>query len=455
MMRLLEKEKVAFLLIGDLLAMGLAFSIALVLGHRPPVKLDLFSYYEWGIVTLFLANIIIFFIIDVYSLHKIPERFLHQVLLIGAGLFLSAILVTFIFFFFRNTVPRAVFILFYVISWGLIVLFRYLVGILTLSRIYWKVIIVGGQKECGEIAQLINSRKYLHTRIVGYISDEPDIGNMCGLAHFGPSSSLLSVVTREEPDQVIVATGIVGKELVKDLFDCMKHKVKVADFKKVIEAVSGKIPIDYLSDTWFIKELSDTDKRYFWYAKRSCDIIVSLIGLLLALPFLALMAIMIVIDSRGPIFYSQTRVGRGSRPFRVWKLRTMVSDADKSKVFWTTDNDSRITRIGRYLRKVRFDEVPQLINILKGEMSLIGPRPEAEALVELYTKEIPYYLERHMVTPGITGWAQINYSYGNSVDDTREKLNYDFYYIKNRNMLLDLIIFLRTIRIVMTGKGAL
>jgi len=454
-MRLLEKEKIAFLLIGDLSAMILAFSLALVLGHRPPVTFVLFSHYEWGIVTLFTANIVIFFIIDVYSLHKIPERFLHQVLLIGAGLFLSAILVTFIFFFFRNTVPRSVFILFYVISWGLIALIRYLVGIFTLSRIYWRIIIVGGQKECGEIAELIANRKYLHSQVAGYVSDEPESENQCSLAYLGPAGSIFDVVQREEIDQVIVATSTVGTELMKDLLNCMKHKVKVADFKQVIESVSGKVPIDYLSDTWFIQELSDTDKRYFWYVKRSGDLVISLLGLLLAVPLLPLVALMISMDSRGPIFYSQMRVGRGNKRFRVWKLRTMVADADKSNVFWTTDNDARITRVGGLLRKIRFDEVPQLVNILKGDMSLIGPRPEAVSLVEMYARKIPYYMERHMVTPGITGWAQINYSYGNSIDDTREKLKYDYYYIKNRSLLLDLAIFLRTIRIVLTGKGAL
>jgi lipopolysaccharide/colanic/teichoic acid biosynthesis glycosyltransferase len=133
----------------------------------------------------------------------------------------------------------------------------------------------------------------------------------------------------------------------------------------------------------------------------------------------------------------------------------MVADADRNNVLWTTENDDRMTRIGRYLRKVRFDEVPQLINVLKGEMSFIGPRPEAVSLVEMYTKEIPYYLERHMVTPGMTGWAQINYGYGNSIEDTRQKLMFDFYYIKNRNWALDSMIFLRTIRTVLTGKGAL
>jgi lipopolysaccharide/colanic/teichoic acid biosynthesis glycosyltransferase len=168
-----------------------------------------------------------------------------------------------------------------------------------------------------------------------------------------------------------------------------------------------------------------------------------------------IIALLIKNDSSGPVFYSQTRIGRDNKPFRLWKLRTMVRHADKDNVHWTTEHDARITGFGKYLRKMRMDEIPQLFNILKGDMTLIGPRPEAFSLVEMYRKDIPYYLERHMVTPGITGWAQINYPYGNSVEDAREKLKYDYYYIKNRSLVLDAIIFLRTIRIVLTGKGAL
>jgi lipopolysaccharide/colanic/teichoic acid biosynthesis glycosyltransferase len=166
-------------------------------------------------------------------------------------------------------------------------------------------------------------------------------------------------------------------------------------------------------------------------------------------------ALAIKLESSGPVFFFQLRAGRDNKPFKVWKLRTMIDGADQNNVHWTLDNDDRITKVGRFLRKMRFDEVPQLINMLKGDMSLIGPRPEAVSLVEKYIEAIPYYLERHMVSPGITGWAQINYHYGNSIDDTRQKLMYDFYYIKNRSAMLDTIIFLRTIRTVLTGKGAM
>jgi exopolysaccharide biosynthesis polyprenyl glycosylphosphotransferase len=316
-------------------------------------------------------------------------------------------------------------------------------------------LLVGEPGLCAEISGLIGKRTYLHTQIVGCLTDGSQENATGNVPCLGETKDLISCVVRENIDQVVVAIPSVKPALMRELMDCMKHKVKVNDYKKIIEEVTGKVPIEYLSANWFIEELSSLEKRYTWYTKRAFDIVVGVVGGLLSVPLLFIAALVIKLDSRGAVFYSQTRIGRGSKPFKVWKLRTMVADADKNNVFWTHDNDDRITRVGGLLRKMHIDELPQFLNILKGDMSLIGPRPEAAALVELYLKEIPFYQERHMVTPGVTGWAQINYPYGNSVEDTREKLKYDFYYIKNRSLLLDLLIFLRTIKTVLTGKGAL
>ena len=449
------KEKVAMLLISDGVAMSSSFVISLFLGHKAHFTPGLLSYHHWGFATLFLSTILIFFVFDAYTLHKLPQRFVHQALVLGSGLLASAILSTFIFFFFRDTVPRAAFIIFYASSFVLIVFFRYLISGRTLSSIHWRVLIVGDGKRSSEVAQLINSRAYLRTAVVGYVSRGTGSQAQDKLPHLGSIQDLVSISEKEAVDQVIVAVPTLDNDLIKLLLECMQRKIRVSDFRRVIEELTGRVPIDHLNDNWFILALSTSDKRYFWYAKRSFDIVVSCVGLCMALPLLPLVAALIKLDSRGPVFYSQYRIGRGNKPFSAWKLRTMVVDADKNNVHWTTDNDNRITRIGMLIRKMRLDEVPQLVNMLKGEMSLIGPRPEAVSLVELYTREIPYYPERHLATPGITGWAQINYRYGNSIEDARQKLMYDFYYIKNRGVTLDLMIFLRTIRIVLTGKGAM
>jgi exopolysaccharide biosynthesis polyprenyl glycosylphosphotransferase len=454
-MRIRQRKKILIWLINDLLAMLIAFSLALAIGHRMSFHLVLFNYYRWGIVALFASVIILFIILDVYSLYRMPVRFANQFVIIGVSLFISAIIVTFIFFFVREPVPRAVFILFYLFTWVLIGTFRFLYNKKTLSQIYHRMLLIGEPVLCADISNLIGERKYLHTQIVGCLMDERHQNLSSELPCLGESKDLMPCVVRERIDQVVVAVPSVEPRLMRALLDCMKHKVRVSDYKQIIEEVTGKVPIDYLSANWFIEELSGLEKRYTWYSKRTFDILISIAGGLLAIPLLLIAALVIRLDSRGDILYSQIRVGRGGKPFRVWKLRTMIIDADKNNIFWTNENDSRITRAGKFLRKVHIDELPQFLNILRGEMSLIGPRPEAAALVEMYAKEIPFYQERHMVTPGVTGWAQINYPYGNSVEDTREKLKYDFYYIKNRNLLLDLLIFLRTIKTVFTGKGAI
>ncbi len=463
-------EKSILILLFDLIAMVIAMIFAFLLGYKTPVSLLLYPQYAGSIHTVFIFTVIIFYILDLYSLHRLPEIFLHHVPIIGLGLLFSSILVTFIFFFFRNPIPRAVFILFYGFSFLFIVIGRLIFNRLTMSSIFWNVLLVGEKEPSEKIAQFINERQYLRQRVIGYISSEKISGDANtsnhdrsvsqhdyaeDLKYLGSLKDLMSVLRKNSVSQVIVTTLNVDRDMSILLRECMRRKIRISDHRRVMEYIEGMVPLDLLDDYWFILSLSHTDKTYFWYIKRSFDVLASLVGLCLAIPLFPLAVILIKLDSRGPVFYSQERTGRDDKPFRVWKLRTMVEGADKNNVHWTTDNDVRITRIGRLIRKTRLDELPQLLNILKGEMSLIGPRPEAVSLADMYAREIPYYRERHRVTPGITGWAQINYPYGNSLDDTREKLKYDFYYVKNRSFVLDMVIFLKTIRIVLTGKGAI
>lgn len=448
-------EKTALLLFSDSVALAVSFVVALLLGHRAHFTLDLLSAHGLGFATLFVSTLLLFFILDGYSLHKIPQRFAQQALILALGLLASLIMSSFIFYFFREPVPRAVLILFFLNSLALIVFFRYRLNQRMLSLIQWRVLLVGDGPRSIEVAQLISSRAYLRTEVVGYVTEEDGRQDLDRLPCLGSFQDVVSIAEERGVDQVIVTVATQDDALMKIMLACMQKKIKVSEFRRVIEEITGKVPVGHLNDRWFIRELSTSDKRYFWYLKRLCDLLVSGIGFCLALPLLPVIALAIKLDSRGPVFYSQQRMGRGGRPFRAWKLRTMVDGADRNNVHWTTDNDHRITRVGRIIRKSRLDEVPQLLNIIKGDMSLIGPRPEALSLAEMYLREIAYYAERHMVTPGITGWAQINYPYGNSLEDTRQKLMYDFYYIKNRSVVLDLMIFLRTIRIMLTGKGAM
>ncbi|MBI5563148.1 MAG: sugar transferase [Deltaproteobacteria bacterium] len=456
-MRLDRKEKTASMAACDVAALLIAFAFALAAGHRRDLSAGLYWNYGWSVLVLVVTVLGYFVVIDAYALRgHTAQRFLQQTLLVFLGLVFSGITSTLIFFFLRAlVVPRGVFLLFLAGSFVLISLFRFINIKLFSAFTAWRVLFVGDMKASMEMAQVISGKEYLRYHIAGYLSDDKVAVSRPGMPFLGRVSAVSRVVENEDIDQVIVTIRKIDKELIKLLLECMQRKVEVSDLKKVTEEITGKVPIEYLDEYWFIMELLILNKKYFWYAKRTIDLIISAIGIAVTLPLLPLAALAIKLDSPGPVFYSQTRVGRGGKPFRVWKLRTMVRDADKNNVHWTTANDSRVTRMGSFLRKVRVDEFPQFLNILKGEMTLIGPRPEAASLVELYTREIPFYAERHMVTPGATGWAQINYRYGNSIEDAREKLKYDLYYIKHRNLVLDLVILLKTIRTVATGRGAI
>jgi exopolysaccharide biosynthesis polyprenyl glycosylphosphotransferase len=243
-------------------------------------------------------------------------------------------------------------------------------------------------------------------------------------------------------------------KLLQQLFNSLSLKVQFFELPSFYESVTGKIPINNISHVWFLENLARADKSFFEFFKRASDILCSLVLGMIVLPFIPFIILAIKLDSKGPALFFQTRAGLLGRPFRAIKFRTMRTEAESDGVArWAQKNDPRITRVGWILRKTRIDELPQLWNVLRGEMALIGPRPERPEFVKTLEKDIPFYNERHLVKPGITGWAQVRFRYGASVADSYKKLEYDFFYIKNRSIALDLAIMLKTISIVLTGGG--
>ena len=242
---------------------------------------------------------------------------------------------------------------------------------------------------------------------------------------------------------------------LKDLLRIKTKGVHVNDFSSFIERETGRVDLDTVNPSWLIFSDGFSSGRMFSSAcKRIFDITASVILLALTLPVIALFAAIVKLDSKGPAFFRQQRVGLYGEPFTLIKLRSMRTDAEKDGAKWAEENDPRITRVGRLIRKLRIDELPQTWSVLKGEMSFVGPRPEVPAFVDSLDEEIPFYSERHMVKPGITGWAQINYPYGASVEDSRCKLEYDLYYAKNYTPFLDFVILLQTLRVILWPEGA-
>ena len=242
---------------------------------------------------------------------------------------------------------------------------------------------------------------------------------------------------------------------LKELVKCRIKGIDVIEGTSFYEMLAGKLIVDQINPAWIIFSKGFYKSRIRRFIKRCIDLIISIAMLIFFLPLIIVTAILIKIDSAGPVLFTQERVGKNKEPYVLYKFRSMVKDAEEqSGPVWASDNDRRITRIGSVIRKWRFDEIPQLWNVLKGDMSFVGPRPEREFFVKKLEEIIPYYGERFSVKPGITGWAQVCYRYGASVDDAVEKVNYDLFYIKNMSVFMDLMIILRTIKIVLFGKGA-
>ena len=242
---------------------------------------------------------------------------------------------------------------------------------------------------------------------------------------------------------------------LKDLLRVKTKGVDVADFSSFLEREMGRVDLDTLNPSWLIfSDGFSAGRRLSSIAKRAFDIVASLLLLVVGLPLIGLFALLVKLESDGPAFFRQKRVGLYGQEFTLIKLRSMRSDAEAGGSKWAEKDDPRITRVGRFIRMVRIDELPQVWSVLKGEMSFVGPRPEVPAFVTMLDKELPYYAERHVVKPGITGWAQINYPYGASTEDARHKLEYDLYYAKNYTPFLDLLILIQTARVILWPEGA-
>jgi sugar transferase (PEP-CTERM system associated) len=306
---------------------------------------------------------------------------------------------------------------------------------------------ISGRTDCGyKIACIVLERYYQHT-----IEDarSPIIWkkNYKGLCELAKQLKIKIIVVAIKEKR--------GEFPTDELLKCRVQGIDVFEGNSFFEMLTGKLIVQQINPSWLIFSEGFQKSRSRRFVKRTIDIILSTVLLIMFLPFIVLLAILIKIDSIGPVFYSQERIGEHRKKYRIFKFRSMVDDAEKEcGPVCTRENDERITRIGRLIRKLRIDEVPQLWNVLKGDMSFVGPRPERDFFVKQYEKKIPYYGERFSVRPGVTGWAQVCYQYSTSLDDTIEKLNYDLFYIKNMSAFLDLMIVLRTIKIVLFGRGA-
>ncbi len=318
-------------------------------------------------------------------------------------------------------------------------------------------VLVLGTGQVGRMIAELEATSARAYRIIGFLDDSPAATDTIpeGYALLGKIQDLDVLVEETRPDIVVIAqVDRRGCFPAKALLGCRLRGIRVEDWPTFYEKATGKILVTAVRPSWLIFSDGFVKTPRTEIIKRLCDVTVSLVGLALALPAMIVVAIAVKLESPGPILYRQPRLGRNGCVFILNKFRSMRQDAEKETgPVWARARDPRVTRVGALLRRTRLDELPQLLNVLVGHMSFIGPRPERPEFVEELQKQIPYYMERLAVKPGITGWAQVSYRYGSSVEDAVEKLQYDLYYIKNLSLFLDLLILLNTVQVVLFARG--
>jgi sugar transferase (PEP-CTERM system associated) len=439
------------LLAGEALIVWTSFLLGTVLQFREDSYIVLNfegGYYKILLVTAFVLVCSHWF--DLYD----PARFdakgeLYFRLLLVPGLL--ALFLACTGFFFPKLMLGGSFLL------GLIILTLALLGWRT--AYYWlvqqpylreRVYVLGTGERAQRVVQGLRQRGDLGVEVVGWT------GNLSGLPTREESAAHMMEISHHRVHRVICAMpDRRGTLPVRELLELRLDGVKVEDATSWLEKMSGRIEVDNLYPSWLIFAEGFRFSAGFMMMRRTLSFFVSLMGLILVSPIIPFVILAIRLDSKGPVVYKQERVGRNNVPFFVYKFRTMRQDAEaKTGPVWAGQDDPRITRIGRFLRSSRLDEIPQLWNVLRGDMAFVGPRPERPEFVEWLTKEIPYYPVRHVVRPGVTGWAQVRYKYGNTVEDAKEKLQYDLFYIKNASLGLDILIMFQTVKTIVLRRGA-
>jgi exopolysaccharide biosynthesis polyprenyl glycosylphosphotransferase len=324
------------------------------------------------------------------------------------------------------------------------------IQVFTSKRFLRKVLIIGAGKAGKTLLKAVNQISPAPFSIIGLIDDNPEIQNMTveGVKVIATSDRMLEIIEKEKITDIIVSiSGEIQGKTFQKLLDAQQKDVEIIRMPVLYEQLFSRVPIDILEADWILRSFVDQFKfnRFYALSKRVLDIVGGMVGTLVLIVLFPFVAIAILLESGRPIFYSQTRLGKGGQEFNIIKFRTMRQDAEKNgEAQLATEDDERATKVGLTLRKTHIDEIPQFINVLKGDMSMVGPRSERPSLVEHYLRRIPFYRARLLVKPGITGWAQVNFGYAGTVEETIIKLEYDLFYIKNRNLILDLLTILRT-----------
>jgi exopolysaccharide biosynthesis polyprenyl glycosylphosphotransferase len=460
--RLRIGERRIVLLTGDLIAGLITLGVALyVWGSRLRfIQFDVvFLRQRVPIWFYFLPLIWVILLLDLYDVHRAGNWGRTVRGIIGAAAVAFGLYLVF-YFFYPDLLPR-VSVGLYIILVSLLTLIwrRLYIRIFAAPQFMRRVLLVGGGKGGQNLLKMINDLWPPPFFLAGIIDDDPQKLNteIEGYKVFGNSENLISIIEEHNISDIIVAiTGQIQSGMFHSLLEAQERGVDILRMPRVFENLVGRVPIMLLEADWVIRSFVDEvhSNQFYEMMKRLMDIMGGLVGIFFLVVFFPFISLAIFLDDGRPIFYKQVRTGRGGQSYEMIKFRTMRVNAEADGMpKWATESDERATRAGRFLRKTHMDELPQFINVLRGEMSLVGPRAERPELVSYFQHQVPFYRARLLVRPGITGWAQVNFGYASSIEDTIIKLEYDLYYIKHRNLILDLLILLRTPATVFGLRG--
>ncbi|MFZ4648186.1 MAG: sugar transferase [Patescibacteria group bacterium] len=441
----MKKARQLFLLFGDFLILNLALAITIfiryrIIGQDSSGLKRILEIHQGPFAIVFLIWLLCFYVGGLYKPSTLANTrsFNRNALSVIA----VASIFSVIFFYLRASeiTPKTTLFIFIIVFTIIFLPWRRFYNILLKSYLPRnKVIFIGESLPATKLREQLDQTPQFGWKNEGFVASD-DI------------SKLSQIVLDKGIKTIILNDRIVSEEAQQALFDCLKLKVNFYSFPHFYELVTGKIPVEEIDRSWFLENLNEGKRKYYNIFKKTYDLISATLALAISLPFWPIIALLIRIDSRGPIFFTQRRLGENEEVFKMLKFRTMKVAGNTGLM--TAENDPRITKIGNFLRKTRVDEIPQLLNILKGDMSFIGPRPERPELVVKLAERVPFYKTRLLVKPGITGWDQVSGIYHSpSFEDTLEKLQYDLFYLKHRSPYLDLTIVLKTIATVLSKGG--
>jgi len=415
------------------------------------------GFYKAALATGFCLSA--FYLYDLYDFVTMHDR-RELVLRLIQALGLAWVALALAFYLFPHLmIGRGVSFISLPLALGLMVAWRLMIHwFLGHPEIGERILIVGSGPMAVELARETLERPDAGFRIIGFADNDPELlgKSLINPRVIGLSSEVDKIVKRDNIDRIIVAMGERRGQFPTDqlLRLSLSGHVSIEEGASFYERLTGRVHLDMMRPSWLIFSGRKRQARVNSIMRVTFHRMVAFFGAILSLPIAILTAILIKLDSRGPVLYKQERVGRGGKTFMVMKFRSMRVDAEKNGPVWARDADDRVTRVGRIIRKIRIDEIPQFWNILRGDMNFVGPRPERPHFVSQLAEEIPFYEQRHLIAPGLTGWAQIKYPYGSSIEDARQKLQYDLYYIKNQSLALDAAILFETVKTILFGRGA-